>query len=100
MDSNYLDSYLLREIYICTQGDYDRAMEDYNKILEIDNKNIYAYIGISRIYHENWHYDTAIIYYSKIIEIDPNDPVAYINRGISYEELGHHDLALKDYKRL
>ena len=49
LDSNYLDSYLLRGDIYLYQGDYDRAMEDYNKILEIDNKNIYAYIVVGYI---------------------------------------------------
>ena len=59
------------------KGDFDRAWDDFNRALEADPKNAYAYV--SRGYAAAWRYDfdDAIADYDRAISIDPTYKDAY-----------------------
>jgi len=79
--------------------DYDRAIADFSKVIEIDPKDVLAYVGRGQAHHEKRHYDRAIADYSKAIEIDPKDADAYYNRGRTYEDQRRRPEAIKDFQQ-
>ena len=64
-------------------GNYQGAIVDYNKAIEIDpnNENAYVNRGISKM--NLYDYSGAISDFSKAMAIDPKHPDAYVNRGIA-----------------
>jgi tetratricopeptide (TPR) repeat protein len=80
-------------------GQYQKAIECYNKTIEIDPSDAAAYFnrGIVKSY---WgRNEAAIEDYSKAINIDPNDADVYINRGYIKSTLGLNKEAIEDYNK-
>ena len=83
------------------KGDYDRAITDYNKAIELDPKYVHAYNmrGMAYADHKK-DYDRAITDYNKAIELDPKYVHAYNNRGRAYaDNKKDYDRAITDYNK-
>jgi tetratricopeptide (TPR) repeat protein len=81
------------------KGDFDRAIADYTKAIEIDPKDADAYNNRSYAYHAKGDFDRAIADYTKVIEIDPRAAAAYGNRGDVYEAKGDFERAAADFTK-
>jgi tetratricopeptide (TPR) repeat protein len=82
------------------KGQFDRAIEDYNKVLEINPRDAVAYVNRGVAYYDKGQYDQAISDYNKAIEINPRDVYAYGNRGNVYYNKGQYDKAIADYNKV
>lgn len=76
---------------------YDLAIADYTKAIEIDPKDASAYTNRGNNYIKNGEYDLAIADYTKAIEIGPKNAIAYRNWGIAYGQKGEHIRALAEF---
>ena len=78
--------------------DYDTAIQDCNKAIELDSTHIdaYYYIGIAN--NEKKEYKNAIEYFKKAIDLNSNHAKAWNNMGFSYEKLNKFDKAIDSYK--
>ncbi len=87
-------------IYAISLNNFDKALNDYNKAIEIqpNDSNIY-YLKATAL--ENYkHYNEAIIAHSKAIEISPRNSHYYISRGQSFEyDIKNYLKALDDYNK-
>jgi tetratricopeptide (TPR) repeat protein len=72
------------------KGQYDQAISDYNKAIEINLMNAIAYNNRGLVYDKKGQYDQAISYYNKAIEINPKNAEAYYNRGLAYDKKGQY----------
>jgi len=79
--------------------DYDKAVLDYNKAIEINPKYYKTYGNRGNAYFNKGMYDKAIEGYNKVIEIDIKDYLAYTNRGLAYYHKGEYDKAIMDYNK-
>ena len=66
------------------KGEYDKAIKEFTKALEINPKDATIYNVRGVAYYDKGQYDQAISDYNKAIEINPKYTDAYINRGITY----------------
>ena len=96
---------------INSQGNYDKALEYYNKALEIDlsvhgdrHPNVATcYNNIGGVYDSQGNYDKALEYYNKALEIrlsvlgdgHPNVATCYNNIGGVYDSQGNYAKALE-----
>jgi tetratricopeptide (TPR) repeat protein len=80
--------------------DYDAAIADCTRAIEIDHQYKAAYLNRGAAYWAKEDYDAAIADYTKIIEIDPQFKEAYLNRGAAYWGKGDHNAAIADYTRV
>ena len=96
-------------------GDYNKALEYYNKALDIqkqilgekDPDTVASYISIGRIYYVLGSYNKALEYYNKALDIrkqisgerHPNTAIIYNNIGGVYYVLGDYNKALEYYKK-
>ena len=64
-------------------NDYNGAIADYTKAIELDPNNSNAYINRGIVKNDLKDYYGAIFDYTKAIELDPNNSIAYYNRGFS-----------------
>jgi len=102
MDQNHptlSDAYTFRADAYFKTGKHKRAIEDYNKAIDLGTKNIYAYIGIASIYSEKGEYDKSIEFNSKAIALDPKCVEAYCNRGYAYMRKKNNDNAKEDFQK-
>jgi tetratricopeptide (TPR) repeat protein len=79
--------------------EYDRAIADYTKIIEIKPRDAVAYNNRGMAYRAKGDNDSAIADYTKAIDIDPTDARAHNNRGIAYRAKGDNDRAIADQTR-
>ena len=80
--------------------EYDKAIDQYNILLQINAKNQHALnnIGYIKLTHEE-KYDEAISYFTKALEIDATYIYALYNRGIAYRLSKNYDAAKQDFIR-
>src|SRR5216684_4899573 len=64
--------------------DYDRAIADADKAIELNPKNSNAYMRRGASYGNKGDYDRAFADENKAIELDPRNFKAYSNRGAYY----------------
>ena len=60
----------------------EQAIEEYQKVLQADPKNINSVKGIAFLYLQMKKFDQAKEYYKKAVAIDPNDPESYYSVAV------------------
>ena len=88
-----------RGVVYKSKGEYDRAILEYNKAIEIDPGFAKAYNGRGNVHQSKGEYDQASLDFTKAIEIDPKDAIAYTNRGRAFYAKGEYDRAIKDHTK-
>jgi len=80
-------------------GEYDKAMDDYQTILKIDPRYSEAYynMGFIELAFKN-DYQSAIKQFTYAIKANEMYAEAFYNRGICYELLNDTASAIKDYR--
>jgi tetratricopeptide (TPR) repeat protein len=78
------------------KGQYDAAIGEYSKALEINPRSAVAYYNRSVAYTNKGKYDKAVTDCSSALQLNPNDANSYYSRGVSYWHLGSKDEAMKD----
>ena len=69
-------------------GQYQRAIEDYNKAIELNPKFAYAYNNKGNIFLQQGSYDLAIEAIEKSLELDDDNAYAYLNLAICNAKKG------------
>ena len=90
---------LNRAIAYSQEGEYSKALSDYNKAIAIDPNLTVAYLNRGVTYRQLGEYDKAISDYSKAIELFPRYALAYNNRGYAYGKKGEVAKAIFDYSK-
>lgn len=79
------------------RGNHRKALESYDKALEIQPNDIEALVNKGAACNENKNYDLALVTLREAIKIDPNIPEIWSNKGIALSNLGFYQEALKAY---
>jgi tetratricopeptide (TPR) repeat protein len=75
---------------------YEGAIEDYNKSIELNPNNARTYLEIGNAKLKLNDYKGAVLDYSKSIEIDSNNADAYHNRSIAKSKLADYQGVIDD----
>ena len=87
LDPNYADAYSSRGGLYSILGQYEDALQDFEKAIQLDpDSGPYIYRGIT--YSELGEYQKAINDYTRLIQIDPYDAYALHMRSLAYYSLG------------
>jgi tetratricopeptide (TPR) repeat protein len=78
----------------------DQTISDLNKVLELDQNYMLAYIVVASAYSRKKDYDQAISKLNRAIELDSQFANAYTNRGFAYLQKGNVDKAFADYNKV
>jgi tetratricopeptide (TPR) repeat protein len=81
------------------KSEYDRAIADYTKAIEMNPRDAAAYNNRGIAYRAKGENESAIADYTKAIEMNPRDAVAHNNRGIAYRAQGDNDRPIADHAR-
>jgi tetratricopeptide (TPR) repeat protein len=81
------------------KGDWDGAISDYTKAIELDPQDAVAYRdrGDAKAKKEDW--DGAIADYSVTVSLDPKDDLAYSDSGDAKAKKEDWDGAIADYSK-
>jgi tetratricopeptide (TPR) repeat protein len=79
--------------------DYQGAMQDANKAIELDPNSSQAYLNRGRAYLGLNDYQKAMEANNQAIKLNPNDDRAYNNRGTSKYKLGDNKGAIADFNQ-
>ena len=77
--------------------DYNNAIYNLTKAIELDSKKIDYYIERSKIYLKQGLYNRALTDCNKMIELEPNNVSYYKKRGDIYLKLKDYNNALVNY---
>ena len=89
--------YNTRGIAKVAKGDFDGAIADYTRALELDPKFAAAYRRRGIAKQAKSDFDGAIADFNRALEFDPKLAMAYADRGISHFSIRHWSEALKDF---
>lgn len=81
------------------KGEYDLAVNDYNKAIELNPQDISVYLNRGLAFYNKKNYSQATADYDKAIELNPKESMLYFNRGNSYEKMGNIPKAVEDYQK-
>lgn len=81
------------------RGEYQKALADFNRALEIYDEFYLAYQNRGIVYLESNKFDSAINDFTRAIEIEPRNHVHYKNRGNAYLKAGSYQEAVNDYSK-
>ncbi len=95
---NLAITYNRRGLTHAAKKDFDRAIADFNKSVEIQPNYAKAYNNLGLAYAYKRQYGPAIANFTKAIKLNPNYADAYGNRGLTYEKKGRMD-AIADYRK-
>jgi tetratricopeptide (TPR) repeat protein len=77
--------------------DYRRAIQMWERAIQLDSKDAGAYDGRGNTYAGLGQHERAIQDYDRAIKLDPKLALAYYSRGLAYAFLGQHQRAIEDY---
>jgi len=90
--------YLFKGASYFNKHQFDQAIGDYTKAIEISPKYALAYVNRGGAYNDGkGQYDKAIRDYTKALDINPKYAEAYYSRGIAYVKKGQYDKAISDF---
>ncbi|MEW6381608.1 MAG: tetratricopeptide repeat protein [bacterium] len=90
--------YLNMGTFYYTQGNYDRAVEQFQLMLKANPKDVFTHFVLGYIYDKQNLPDQAIHELQEAIRLDPTYINAYNNLGTVYNRLGKQQEALAVFK--
>ena len=78
---------LERGASLASDGRYDEALEAYNKAIELDPKDAFAWFYKGFTLRDLKRNDEALEAYNKSIELDPKDASTWNNKGNTLGDL-------------
>lgn len=82
------------------KGQYQEALDSYEKAIQADPKYTKAYFGKGNAYKKLRKFDEAIQAYNKAIELDSTYDMCLFALGSLYEDDGKYPLAIKFYDKV
>ncbi len=95
---NYYAQLLLGSAYRA-KDEVNKAMDSYQRAVEINPNLADAYLGLAATYFISEKVDEAIKYFKKAIEINPKHVATYYNLGLVYESTGQVDDAIASFEK-
>ena len=77
---------------------YEKSVEHYSKVLELNPVFVFAYNNRGLAYHKKSEIDNAIKDFNRVIELAPYYTEGYANRGGAFTAKGEFGKAIADFK--
>ncbi|XZN97959.1 MAG: tetratricopeptide repeat protein [Microcoleus sp.] len=90
-------AYRLRGISSYDRSDYDKAVEDFNRAIDLNPEKADSYYQRARAYHKKSDWDRVIVDCERAIK-RKKEADYYYQRGRAYHNKGDYDQAITDFK--
>lgn len=91
---SFARDYLFRSIACYEKGLFQQALEDANRSVELDPRDVTALHQRANVLFALKRYDEARIAYQQTLAVNPGEGAAWNNLGVTLDELGRPDEAL------
>jgi tetratricopeptide (TPR) repeat protein len=81
------------------KGEYDMAIADFSKAINLDPEFLLAYYNRGVAYFDKHEYDLAIADFSRAMELGFKGKGSYHIRGVAYGKKGQYDMAVADFTK-
>ena len=98
-DNELRGTYFYNGLAKYNSNDFEGAIADYTKVIEIDPSIVLAYLNRALAKLNSNDFEGAISDYTKAIEINPSYAKGYVNRGNVKDKLENHQEAIYDYTK-
>ncbi|ENY8476210.1 tetratricopeptide repeat protein [Clostridioides difficile] len=102
-------AYLIKGQILKDKRKFDEAIHNFNKYIELDDKNQEVYFEIAKAYMDDHSFKTqseeneklcrAIENFTKAIDLGRKETDVYMYRGIAYKNMKNYDKAIDDIKQ-
>jgi tetratricopeptide (TPR) repeat protein len=89
--------YVLKAAIHTDRKELKLAVDDWNKIVELEPDNAASYIGRAKLWLGQMEWDKAINDLTRAIQVDPKDAYFYQFRGHAWVSKHDYDKAIADY---
>ncbi len=79
------------------QGDYDKALADYDEAIRLAPNGAVTYFFRGQLYYDENDYGRAVADETRALKLDPMMTSAYNWRGLAYFVQRYNDLAIADF---
>ncbi|MCS3901805.1 tetratricopeptide repeat protein [Methanococcus voltae] len=79
--------------------EYEKALECYNKALDVDSKYTVVWCNKGNVYHNMKEYEKALECYNKALDVDSKYTVVWCNKGNVYHNMKEYEKALECYNK-
>ena len=80
-------------------GQLDMAIEAYSHVIEINPRDVDAYINRGTAYQDKNNFDLAIQDFTTATQLKPDYAIVYYNFGVIYGKKGEFDKAIDNYNK-
>jgi tetratricopeptide (TPR) repeat protein len=80
------------------KGDYNRAILDFNKAIDMSPNSAIFYYNRAEAFRKKDDFGNAITDYSTYLRMMPEDGDGYFYRGYCYSKIGNNTQALSDFR--
>jgi tetratricopeptide (TPR) repeat protein len=77
--------------------DFEAAIDNYKKAIELDETFFGARFHLGNMYHKNLQFQEARQCFSTVLSNYSTDKKIYVNRGLVYQDMGNHQFAIMDF---
>jgi len=93
------DIYYNRAVCYLNTGQFDLAVFDFSKLIEIESNKAFYYSCRAFAKARTNDKKGAILDYEKALELEPDNPITYNNMGLVQEEIGYIKQANKSFEQ-
>ena len=95
-----IQEHIDKGIQLGNVGEFQKAISEFNKVLQLDPKNIHAYNNLGVVYFSLGNVDGVISSCTKAINLGIADANMYFFRGLMYGKYKYKDVkAIEDYSK-
>jgi len=96
--TNYKNQLINKAIKEIGTNNFDKAIDDCEKALELDSTHIDAYFYTGKANSHKNQYDDAIASFRKALDLKKNHAKSWNHMGLVYTKKKEYDLAIESYK--
>lgn len=82
------------------KGEFDKAIEELKKAVEIDPSSLGAHVNLGNAYTSKGDFDKAVEELKKATEINPDNALTHNNLAYAYALKGEFDKAIEEYTKV